>query len=280
MSSTLLKHGPRKAIRLWQSVVVTPGALKRLEGSGLARAGELASAVRATMRGAHAGSAAAEGFRAIEAQRAAIAKDPTVIPGLAGSAPMPLSQVVQASRSPKWCRYLYNLVREVKPERCLEFGTCVGMSASYQSLALRMNSQGGGVGGRMVTMEGNPARAERSRKTLADLGFTDTEVVAGLFDQTLAGVLARFSPIDFVFVDGHHDEHATRRYFEQLLPHLSANAVLLFDDIAWSAGMKRAWSAIRSDPRLLYAIDQSQIGVCIVGGDGASPPKQFQVVVG
>ena len=69
--------------------------------------------------------------------------------------------------------------------------------------------------------------------------------------------------VDFVFIDGHHDENATLSYFRQILPFLSDNAILAFDDIHWSCGMERAWNKIRKDRNLKMALDFFNVGICI-----------------
>jgi predicted O-methyltransferase YrrM len=89
-------------------------------------------------------------------------------------------------------------------------------------------------------------------------------VVPGRFQDTLADVAREQAPVDFAFIDGHHDEHATVAYFRQILPHLGRSAVLVFDDISWSPGMERAWKTVTADERVGLAVDLSAIGICLV----------------
>ena len=70
--------------------------------------------------------------------------------------------------------------------------------------------------------------------------------------------------IDYAFIDGHHDQDATIDYFRQIKPHLSPNAVLVFDDISWSDGMKKAWKTIKNDKDIEVYVDLFVVGVCIV----------------
>jgi hypothetical protein len=51
-----------------------------------------------------------------------------------------------------------------------------------------------------------------------------------------------------------------------MLPFLAGTALLVFDDIAWSPGMKRAWSTIVNDWRVATAVDLGPVGLCVVGG--------------
>jgi predicted O-methyltransferase YrrM len=90
----------------------------------------------------------------------------------------------------------------------------------------------------------------------------------GQFSDLLPGLLARTAPLDYVFIDGHHDGPATVGYFGQIHPSLSPGALVVFDDVAWSSGMAEAWKAIRADPRVRVAVDLGMMGVCIAGGEG------------
>jgi predicted O-methyltransferase YrrM len=162
-----------------------------------------------------------------------------------------------ASKPPRWARLLFALVRKLKPEQCLELGSSLGLSAAYQAAALQLNGFG-----KIDTLEGSPAVAERARATLEQLPAV---VTTGRFQDTLAPLLEQRPDIDFAFVDGHHDRDATIGYFEQLLPHLSPTGVLVFDDIAWSAGMAEAWSRIHSDRRVGLAVDLFKVGIAALG---------------
>jgi predicted O-methyltransferase YrrM len=176
-----------------------------------------------------------------------------------------------ASKSPFWCRFLFALVRGIAPESGLEMGTALGLSASYQAAAFRLNGRG-----RFATLEGAPSLAEEARSNLRSVGLHEVEVVVGRFVDTLPEVLNARRPLDYVFVDGHHDGEATVRYFEQLLPHLKPRAFLVFDDIAWSDGMRQAWSRIAGDERVALAVDLGQLGVTLLDAS-SRPSRRYQV---
>lgn len=183
-----------------------------------------------------------------------------------------LGEVSQnASKSPFWCRFLFKLVRAFGPESCVEMGTAVGISAAYQAAALRLNGHG-----RFATLEGASSLAEIAGANLRDLGLVGVDVVVGRFEDTLAPSIVPRRPLDYVFVDGHHDGDATLAYFEMLLPNLAPRALLVFDDVEWSPGMRRAWSRIANDARVALSVDLGAIGVCAV--DAANPaPRRYRV---
>lgn len=176
----------------------------------------------------------------------------------------PLGEVCRLrSKKPRWALFLLVLTRRLRPERVLELGTCLGISASYLAAGLDLNGMG-----RLVTLEGAGALADRSGRNLRALGLRNTEVVPGLFRHTLPGVLDRHHPVDLAFVDGHHDEHATLEYFDLVVPALADHAVVVFDDIRWSDGMARAWEAVQGHPRVHVAVDLDRVGVCVAGLPG------------
>ena len=156
-------------------------------------------------------------------------------------------------------RVLYHLIRQFKPARCLELETSLGISAAY--LAAALTTTGGA--GRLVTLEGGAALARRAEDHLERLGLPGVEVIDGPFAETLPAVLQSHRPIDFAFIDGHHDPAAMRAYFSELAPHLAAGAVLVFDDIFWTTGMRHAWLALAADPRIRQTVDLLSVGICI-----------------
>ena len=172
-----------------------------------------------------------------------------------------LSDMTRSSKNPHWARLLFNVIRSLQPRTAIELGSCVGISASYQAAALELNGQGG----RLVTLEGAEPLAARSERTLTELGLDKwASVRLGQFADTLPEVLTELTPVDYAFIDGHHTESATLDYMEQILPHTSEEAVLVFDDIDWSPGMKKAWAQIVADPRFALTLDLGTIGFAAV----------------
>lgn len=154
-------------------------------------------------------------------------------------------------------KFLYALTRHLRPASVVEMGTAVGISGSYIAGALADVGRG-----RLITLEGRPALADVARATFSELGLDGVvEVRTGWFDDTLEGALSDAAPVGLVFVDGNHHADPTLQYFELILPHLADNAVLVFDDIAWSDEMTETWATIRSDPRTMFSMGLGSIGV-------------------
>ncbi len=164
-----------------------------------------------------------------------------------------------ASKPSFWCLLLFKLIRTFQPDSCIEMGTAVGLSAAYQAAALTLNGHGS-----LISMDGAASLADIARDNFQQLDLDSVKIVVGNFQDTLADVLTAGRPVDFVFIDGHHDEHATLAYFEQLLPFLSETALLVFDDVRWSEGMKKAWNTISNDSRVGISVDLGAVGLCVI----------------
>ena len=179
-----------------------------------------------------------------------------------------ISKIASASKSKFWATILFKIVRKLQPSSCVELGSCVGISASYQAAALKLNSKG-----KIVTLEGSEEVATIASETLSNLELSNSSVVIGPFHQTLMEVFKNSDPIDLFFNDGHHDRDAVINYFEKVLPYLSKNAVIVIDDISWSPGMKSAWMEIENDPRVSASINLDSIGIALIQANVGTKEK-------
>jgi len=179
-----------------------------------------------------------------------------------------VADIASVSKSAFWATILFKIIRQLHPQSCVELGSCVGISGSYQASAMQLNGSG-----KVVTLEGSPEIANIASETFELLGIDNASVVVGPFHETLNGVLETSSPVDFFFNDGHHDHDAVIKYFNKAMPYLSDGAVIVFDDISWSAGMQQAWSEIEDDERVSASIDLNKIGIAIVTNNGIEKQK-------
>jgi predicted O-methyltransferase YrrM len=165
-----------------------------------------------------------------------------------------------SSKPPEDARFLFDVIRERRPGTCLELGTCIGISAAYEAAALELNDYGF-----LYTIEGAEPLAVEARALLRRLRLEQrVDVRVGRFADVLPDLLES-NVFDYVFVDGHHDEHATIEYFELILPRTRSGATMVFDDIDWSEGMRRAWRAIRSSDALASTRREGTFAVALVG---------------
>lgn len=168
-----------------------------------------------------------------------------------------ISRCAKASKPKVWALLLFKLVRMFSPDIILELGTNVGISGSYLASAQKINKHG-----KLITLEGADSLMSIAQKTMLSLGLDNVEIVLGRFKDSLPAVLSSNPKIDFVFIDGHHDYQATKDYFAQILPFMSDQSIMVFDDINWTAGMRKAWSEIKTHKSLNIVYTIGQIGIC------------------
>lgn len=169
------------------------------------------------------------------------------------------------SKRPRSARFLYHLIREIRPRFVLELGTNVGISSAYLAAALLHC----GDGGRLMTLERSQYRLRVARDVHRNLGLDNVDYVPGLFVETLPSVLEWAPPVDVAFIDGHHQHQPTLDYFGLIAARTSPRSVFVFDDIRWSPGMEAAWREVTVDGRIRIAADLGSMGVC-VGAEGPS----------
>lgn len=164
----------------------------------------------------------------------------------------------KASKPYFWALLIFKIIRYFQPKLCLELGTFIGISGSYIAGALKLNKQG-----KLITIEGSKIFSEKAVENFNKLNLDNVKSINSRFQDVLDDILKKNNPIDFAFIDGHHDEHATVSYFKQIMPYLADSAILIFDDISWSEGMKRAWKNISSDENVKVVFDLRNLGLCI-----------------
>ncbi len=138
--------------------------------------------------------------------------------------------------TPKYGRLLFHLMHHYGYQNTLELGTSLGISAAYMASVTQTST--------VTTLEGSSEIAQIAQATWKDLGLTNCKVITGNFDVTLTDVLAAGTNYDVIFIDGNHRYQPTIDYFQQCLPNLRANGVIVLDDIHWSGEMHNAWKDI------------------------------------
>ena len=159
----------------------------------------------------------------------------------------------------EWAQKLYFLVKQNKPKNILEMGTCCGFSSIYMSKASNSSN--------IFTIEGDCNVAQLASNNIKKANCTNIKQFIGKFQDILQEVLEEIKTINFAFIAGHHDKNATVKYFEQIKPYLTNNAIVVFDDISWSEGMKEAWNMIKKDKIIQHIEDLNKIGICYINKD-------------
>jgi len=157
----------------------------------------------------------------------------------------------RTAQSQFWRAALYKIAADVKPDVILELGTGSGITALYMAEGSKKT---------LITIEGDPAIFSMAQLLFADQNCPIT-CINGMFDEVLPKILTRLSGKVMVYIDGNHTYEATTRYFEMIKPVLREDAIVILDDIYWSAGMLEAWNEIKQDAFVQQSVDFYRLGM-------------------
>ncbi len=160
-----------------------------------------------------------------------------------------------AAKPAKFGQLLYRMVKYYKPKTILELGTSLGITSSYLAIA--------NPAAVLTTLEGADSVASLARQNFDRLALNNIHIRQGNFDESLHLVLEEIKTLDFCFIDGNHRQEPTERYFQQILPYIHNDTILVFDDIHWSRDMEQAWETISSDKTVKCTIDLFNIGIVL-----------------
>ena len=149
-------------------------------------------------------------------------------------------------------RVLYNMAMEYNGKNILELGTSVGISTLFMAM--------GASSSKIISIEGCNELAEVAKRNLARCNIDNTEIIQGDFDTSLNAVRETGFRPSLVFVDGNHRKGPVMRYFSLLKELITAESVIIFDDINYSVEMNKAWNEIKSDLQVSVSIDIFQMG--------------------
>jgi predicted O-methyltransferase YrrM len=143
--------------------------------------------------------------------------------------------------SPTTGRFLFGLVAPHARCRVLEIGGSRGYSAIWLAAAVRLR------GGRVLSLEHDPARCEAWRANVAAAGLDDcAELAAGDAFETLSNLEGGF---DVAFLDAEKDDYEA--LFALARPLLVAGGLVVADNVLSHVDTLGAYSIARqSDPTL------------------------------
>jgi predicted O-methyltransferase YrrM len=138
-------------------------------------------------------------------------------------------------------RLLWILVRATRAARILEVGTSNGFSTLWLADAARS------TGGRVTTLELNPAKIALARANLTSAGL---ERVVDIIEGPAADTLPRLpGPFDVVFLDADRPSYLT--YLELVVPKLRPGGMLIADNVTSHAHELQDYlSRVKSHPQL------------------------------
>jgi predicted O-methyltransferase YrrM len=142
-------------------------------------------------------------------------------------------------------RLLRVMAATSRAKRALEIGSASGYSAIWIGLGLRDS------GGRLVTIEYDPARAREAADNVRRAGLADiVQVIQGDAFREIPKLGGTF---DLVFLDAWKKDY--KRFLDLLLPRLDAGGVFLAHNVVNKGNeMPDFLAAIETNPALLTAI--------------------------
>lgn len=151
----------------------------------------------------------------------------------------------QLSVSEEDGRFLRVMIATSGAKRVLEIGGAYGYSAIWMGLGLRE------TGGRLTTIEFDPARAKVAAAHVRTAGLADiVTVVPGDAFRAIPKLDGTF---DFVFVDAWKRDY--KRFLDLVLPRLIPHGLFLAHNVVNKQNEMRDFlAAIKNDPRLLTTI--------------------------
>jgi predicted O-methyltransferase YrrM len=142
-------------------------------------------------------------------------------------------------------RFLRTLVAAAKAKHVLEIGGASGYSAIWMAQAVRAN------GGRLVTIEYDPARARELQENIRRAGFAD--VVTVVSGDAFAQIPKLPGTFDFVFLDAWKKDY--QRFFDLVFPRLDRGGLFLAHNVVNKASeMGDFLKTINHNPALWTAI--------------------------
>ena len=194
---------------------------------------------------------------------------------IGSSQSLTVAEVSHRAASPEvWTSFFYELSQDKQISNVLEIGTNLGVSGQYFLKALE-----GKKNARFTTIEGVKKLCEIAIERFKSISKPKQfEVRHGLYDQKLLEIVETKKKYDLVFIDGNHQYDATLKYFRMLKNNLAKNAIVIFDDIYWSYGMKRAWKRIVQQEGIALSIDFFKLGIIVFNPNkSAKSVEQFQL---
>jgi predicted O-methyltransferase YrrM len=142
-------------------------------------------------------------------------------------------------------RFLRVLAVSSGATRALEIGGAHGYSAIWIGLGLRQ------TGGRLTTIEYDPARARSAAENIRRAGLSDiVSVVAG---DAFAEIPKLAGEVDFVFLDAWKRDY--KRFFDLILPRLRPRGLLLAHNVVNKRDeMPDFLAAIEANPAVMTAL--------------------------
>lgn len=181
-----------------------------------------------------------------------------------------------------YARLLYQLAKHYQPQNILEFGTSLGLGTIHLAAGQSAGNKGGKM--QVVSVDACANTIEIARKNINSFFFkgeSGIELVNQTFDNFLSIDHPPRSPFqggsqnssldddifrdkfDLVYIDGHHNGEALKKYMSQLKDITHKNTIFVLDDIRWSDDMFEAWNELRNMETYHLSMDLFRMGILV-----------------
>jgi predicted O-methyltransferase YrrM len=165
-----------------------------------------------------------------------------------------ISQIFKTSSSKgKYGDLLFKLVKHYQPETILEFGTSLGIGTIHLASGNPTSS--------IRTVEACAETRNQALKNISTFDITTIQSHLCTFDSFLSTYEGE--AFDLVFVDGHHDGDALKKYMLQLEKFTHNDTIFILDDIRWSDSMLEAWKWFVQHPDYHVTMDMFRMGIVV-----------------
>jgi predicted O-methyltransferase YrrM len=152
-----------------------------------------------------------------------------------------------------YAKLLFQLSNHYEPKNILELGTSLGIGTIHLS--------SGNPKATITTIDACKNTLEIAESNFAKLNLKNIEVVHAKFDDFLTK--ENQTKYDLVYIDGHHDGKALKKYLKLLSNFTDENTIFLLDDIRWSQDMYESWKEIISLEEFHLTMDLFRMGIII-----------------
>lgn len=164
-----------------------------------------------------------------------------------------IKDIARTSLTPKkYCQLYDRLIQFMNCQNILELGTSFGINTLYLA-----NDKARKV----TTFEGAEEIAFIANTTFEFAGASNIRLIKGNIDKTLPDFVLSSTPLDMALIDANHRYQPTIKYFDLISSIISANGVVVMDDIHQSSEMEHAWHELRSRAEVHASVDLFKCGI-------------------
>jgi predicted O-methyltransferase YrrM len=165
----------------------------------------------------------------------------------------PLSKIARRGISCQWqSALIWRLANWMGATNMLELGTSLGINTMYMAAN---EAEGANV----ITIEGNEALLEVAHDAWRACNIDNIHAIKGKISEVLPAI--NTDNLDLVYIDADHRSVALWENYLRCLPLMNKEAVMVVDDIRWSADMYQGWLGLCAREEVRLSLDLKRFGI-------------------